>query len=399
MKKSAFKITIPEPCHENWQAMTPEAKGRFCQKCAKTVHDFSNKTDRQIAKVYQENEGKVCGRFHKNQLNRRIAPYEPTPKVGHWTVAGMILSGVLSVGQMDGQNCSSNIKGKIAVTEKVEEPLMIVGEVKMNQTITISGKMMSDEKEPITGGLIKVIGADFAAITNENGDYLLEIPRDYEHKEVVVEFSAFGFKSQMELVNWAENGSKAQDIFMEKLEMLCMPEDFHSYLVGDITFVPNDDYGVMGFAWPIPVKENSLLDDAKQLLKDTKERLIEKRNRVNPKLNPQTPQPKTTEIPDFIAPNPIIPPLFIQKIFPNPFVDYLKIEIHAVQNETLEFVLYDVNGRAIFSQKNEVQTGTNLIEMDFGHLNLLAGNYFLSVFQKGEIVKTEMVLKTDVMQP
>lgn len=399
MKKSAFKITIPEPCHENWQAMTPEAKGRFCQKCAKTVHDFSNKTDRQIAKVYQDNEGKVCGRFHKNQLNRRIAPYEPTPKVGHWTVAGMILSGVLSVGQVDGQNCSTSKKGAFSsLINSVGQEELIVGKVAPTAPpVTIFGQLTENDGNPIKQAFIRVVGAEIHGFTNEEGRYELTFPGDYVHEEVVIEYASFGFESQMKLVNWAESQGFSVDVVLQKVKS-CKIDDA-IFQIGDIEFSPEDYRHLLGGPIFTPIEEKSFLQNAKQLLKDTKERLIEKRNRVNPKLNPQIPQPETTDIPDLIAPNPIVPPRLIHKIFPNPFVDYLKIEIHAVQNETLEFVLYDVNGRAVFNQKNVVQTGTNLIEMDFGHLNLMAGNYFLSVFQKGEIVKTEMVLKTDVVRP
>lgn len=382
MKKSAFKITIPKPCHENWQAMTPEAKGRFCQKCAKTVHDFSQKTDRQIAKIYQDNDGKVCGRFHKKQLNRSIAPYKPAPKQGNWTMAGMVLSGVLAVGQVDGQNCSSEIKGKVVMTEKVEEQPMLLGKMAIEQPpIIISGKMTDENEEPLIGGTVRFVRADIFAITDVNGDYHIEIPKDYEEKEIVINFSYTGFEHQSKSIHLS--GNQQLDVILSEV----------SY--DDETLM------MMGFVVPFPIlkEEKSFLTSAKQSIKQIKERLIEKRNQTNPKLKPQSPAPENLEVPDFIAPNPIIPPHFIQKIYPNPFVDYLKIEIHSAKEEILEFVLYDVNGRTVFKQKNEILIGTNLVEMDFNQLNLMEGNYFVSIFQNGEIVQTEMVWKTNIMRP
>ena len=66
-----FGITIPKPCHEDWNKMTPDAKGAFCKMCCKSVHDFTKKTAGEIKKILLEeiNAGKkVCGRFNSNQL-------------------------------------------------------------------------------------------------------------------------------------------------------------------------------------------------------------------------------------------------------------------------------------------------------------------------------------------
>lgn len=70
MKK--LSLSIPTPCHEDWNAMTPEAQGRFCGSCQKTVMDFTTMSDRQIAETFKKPAGEMCGRFHADQLNRDI---------------------------------------------------------------------------------------------------------------------------------------------------------------------------------------------------------------------------------------------------------------------------------------------------------------------------------------
>lgn len=64
-----MEISIQKPCHENWDAMTPNEQGAFCGKCVKTVVDFSNKSIEEIKTFFigKQNE-KVCGRFEKAQL-------------------------------------------------------------------------------------------------------------------------------------------------------------------------------------------------------------------------------------------------------------------------------------------------------------------------------------------
>lgn len=73
MENSNFVVRVPEPCHEDWNKMKPEEKGRFCNSCSKIVVDFSNKTDFEIKKVLDENpKGHVCGHFKKSQLDRPL---------------------------------------------------------------------------------------------------------------------------------------------------------------------------------------------------------------------------------------------------------------------------------------------------------------------------------------
>ena len=70
------KISIPEPCHENWADFTPTEKGAFCGSCATDVIDFSNKTPFEVKSILAENAGKhMCGRFKKSQLDELNQDY------------------------------------------------------------------------------------------------------------------------------------------------------------------------------------------------------------------------------------------------------------------------------------------------------------------------------------
>lgn len=67
-----MKITIPKPCHENWNAMTPDEKGRFCAVCSKTVRDFRRAPDDEIIEVFAKASDEICGSFLTSQLNRDL---------------------------------------------------------------------------------------------------------------------------------------------------------------------------------------------------------------------------------------------------------------------------------------------------------------------------------------
>ena len=69
-----LQLQIPEPCHEDWNKMTPLDKGRFCDSCQKAVIDFTRMSDTQLIAFFKKpTTGSVCGRFHNDQLERDIA--------------------------------------------------------------------------------------------------------------------------------------------------------------------------------------------------------------------------------------------------------------------------------------------------------------------------------------
>ncbi|MCG1035361.1 energy transducer TonB [Polaribacter sargassicola] len=71
--KSKFKITIPKPCHQDWNKMTQKEKGRFCSSCSKTVIDFTKKSAIEITDYLTKNKDtRVCGHFYKKQLDSII---------------------------------------------------------------------------------------------------------------------------------------------------------------------------------------------------------------------------------------------------------------------------------------------------------------------------------------
>lgn len=66
-----ISLSIPKPCHEDWNAMTPDNKDKFCGACQKTVIDFSNMSDNQLAQFFKKPAGSVCGRFHQGSIGKR----------------------------------------------------------------------------------------------------------------------------------------------------------------------------------------------------------------------------------------------------------------------------------------------------------------------------------------
>ena len=88
MKK--ISLSIPEPCHENWDGMSKTGKGRFCAACQKTVIDFGRMSDREVAEFFKKPASSVCGRFQQDQLDRDIlVPRKRIPWVKYFFQIGL----------------------------------------------------------------------------------------------------------------------------------------------------------------------------------------------------------------------------------------------------------------------------------------------------------------------
>ncbi|MCB2378427.1 energy transducer TonB [Hymenobacter sp. BT635] len=87
------------PCHEDWQQMTPTAQGRHCASCQRTVHDFTTATQADLMAARAASaDGRLCGRFRQAQL----APAQPQlrPKLRRFLVALVLVCGLgLSSGE------------------------------------------------------------------------------------------------------------------------------------------------------------------------------------------------------------------------------------------------------------------------------------------------------------
>ncbi|UKB81402.1 hypothetical protein [Chryseobacterium sp. MEBOG07] len=85
-----MKLTIPKPCHENWEAMTTDEKGKLCGVCSKTVTDFTGYSDEELLMSFKSDK-KVCGRFTDDQLGRNLR-FSLTSKIalGLLAACGMV---------------------------------------------------------------------------------------------------------------------------------------------------------------------------------------------------------------------------------------------------------------------------------------------------------------------
>ncbi|WP_300686222.1 hypothetical protein [Chryseobacterium sp.] len=149
-----MKITIPKPCHENWDGMPPEEKGRFCSVCSRTVHDFTAFSDEELISRFNSDKD-LCGRFREDQLGKNL----------NFSIAGTMALGLLAAGgfittanaqetkpqEIKITNAITGYIGKVALTNTEYKPQPVrVGAFSSkpaaNPLIILDNKQISQEE-------------------------------------------------------------------------------------------------------------------------------------------------------------------------------------------------------------------------------------------------------------
>lgn len=186
MRKS-LSISIPKPCHENWDAMTPKEQGRHCQVCERTVIDFTNKTDEQIVKTYQRNTN-LCGRFRSQQLDREMVLRQNDRN----NFASIAASGLLAFLALGTHEAVAQVQPQIVNTNPVKHE-SIKGKVATSilKEKVITGIIVDEDGLPLPGVNVIVKGTTKGVQTDFDGHYTIKVK-----VEDTLTFSYLGFKTK-----------------------------------------------------------------------------------------------------------------------------------------------------------------------------------------------------------
>lgn len=164
MKK--IKINIPEPCHENWDTMTPVAKGKFCASCKKTVLDFTHASDYTIYQAIKENDN-LCGRFRTSQLNRNLVTHSTHKQ--SW-IKYIIATAVVSILSLWDAKAQGGIVPKIEQTDSLKQKIN-------NNSVPvklIKGVVIDEQsKKPLPFTKISIYKSNNITTTDANGKFKL----------------------------------------------------------------------------------------------------------------------------------------------------------------------------------------------------------------------------------
>ena len=217
-----LQLSIPTPCHENWDGMTPSEKGKFCGSCQKQVIDFSNMSDRQVAQFFKKpSTGSVCGRFMSDQLDRAIEiPKKRIPWLRYFfqvvlpaffvskAEAQMKTMGTIAAPKQRDTIQKPVIKERI-VMGRLPRPVCIkpvisdtidasklAGKVGMVNVIIpeIKGRVVDEFGDPVPFASIQTGLPDYFIQADENGRFSVQIPK--LKKEKILHVTAAGYESK-----------------------------------------------------------------------------------------------------------------------------------------------------------------------------------------------------------
>ncbi|MBU3010426.1 carboxypeptidase-like regulatory domain-containing protein [Polaribacter vadi] len=182
-----YQITIPKPCHEDWNIMTSTEKGKFCKSCSKEVVDFTNLSNSEIAKKVSKDKN-LCGRFKDNQLNTELEVIKKNnlSKVA----AGLALISAISASEpVFTQSKKENVEvlsfrlGKVFVeNDSIQKDIIITGKVK-------------DSFDVLPGVSIVLKESTLGTETDFDGNFSIKIPNK-KAKSTILVISYLGYKTQ-----------------------------------------------------------------------------------------------------------------------------------------------------------------------------------------------------------
>ena len=221
MKK--IQLSIPEPCHENWDAMSPTQQGRYCNACAKEVIDFSNMSDSDVLNYFSKKKSDiVCGRAYPDQLDRDIIALPKKKWYRQWNYAAMFL---LLLTRPDKAKAQGKIKTKVAGTQQtiLKRP-KAVG-MMLPSSDFVSGTVKNSKGRPIAFASIKVLHSITGTKTDEYGNFFLKT----DSSENAIEISSIGYNATQITMHNTEN---KEVVLQEKEEVLKEVVVYPMYLQG-----------------------------------------------------------------------------------------------------------------------------------------------------------------------
>lgn len=199
-KPKTISLQIPEPCHEDWQQMTPTERGRFCSSCQKEVLSFTDMTDAQVIAFFKKRPTNVCGQFRPEQLRTYHLAPEPQLRTRFGALAVGSLISVMTVG-----STAASAQEKMGEVVRVvdtaptctDAALDKVEQGTVDSLHAFTGRVLNmNTGSGMPNVTLQIKGTDIGTHTDAEGRFCLTIPESHRQKPFAVSIRATGHVGQ-----------------------------------------------------------------------------------------------------------------------------------------------------------------------------------------------------------
>ncbi len=200
-----ISLYIPKPCHEDWNKMTPTQQGKFCSACSKQVIDFSLMSDTQILNFISHKSGKLCGRFDAEQLQRPLIETKIKKKKSWWMALTMPLLFLFDRSEAQKHKSVEDTTYNIHSVEEIKSESLVgaIAVIVPNKQITIKGKVVDNENNPIAYATIMQKGTKHGTVSDSSGNFSININTEEDSITLVASF--VGFETIEKKIKASEN--------------------------------------------------------------------------------------------------------------------------------------------------------------------------------------------------
>ncbi len=188
-----LSIAIPQPCQQDWAAMTPAAQGRHCAACDKVVVDFTQKTDAEILTLLTR-AAAPCGRFRVEQLNRPLlSRVASAPPWRTWLAAAATVWGLREIAAQNAPAQQSAVLVRSSTGPVASLPVRSSRLLPAGNT-TLRGRVLGTDAAGLGNATVQLADTPIQALTAADGSFALALTASSE-ATVVLTISAPGYKT------------------------------------------------------------------------------------------------------------------------------------------------------------------------------------------------------------
>jgi hypothetical protein len=176
------RVRVKSPCSQDWNTMRGNDQVRFCDHCAKNVHNLSEMTPEAALELVEQSEGRLCVRFIPNpdgspHIKDDVEPLTGGFRMPNLRLAAGVLSAALTFGVIPAQAAAQ----PVTIQKKAEQPGASGVGTLVLKTLDDSGKPCSGVKVEIRN---RRTDEKFEAVADEAGEVRFEgIPAGFYEVE------------------------------------------------------------------------------------------------------------------------------------------------------------------------------------------------------------------------